>query len=237
MEVNQMEKKLTVQVWSDVICPWCWIAERRFQQALVKFAHRSQVDIVHRAYRLKFGEARRPVEEMLAKKFGPHVNPLQFLSQMEAVAAQDGLAYRLAGTCVGDTLDAHRVLKLAQKYGIEHPVLETFYRGYFSEHEDLLEKGTLVRLAQSAGLETSTVEALFAGDDFLAKIESDQSEAAQRGIMGVPYFLFGEKTSLKGAQPEDLMASTLARAWETESVLPEQSTDVHFCGPEGCTIP
>jgi predicted DsbA family dithiol-disulfide isomerase len=86
-----MEKKLTVQVWSDVICPWCWIAERSFQQALAKFAHRSEVDIVHRAYRLRLGETRRPVEEMLAKKFGTQVDPLQFLSQMEAVAAQDGL--------------------------------------------------------------------------------------------------------------------------------------------------
>jgi predicted DsbA family dithiol-disulfide isomerase len=232
-----MEKKLTVQVWSDVICPWCWIAERRFQQALAKFAHRSEVDIVHRAYRLKLGEARRPVEETLAKKFGPQVNPLQFLSQMEAVAAEDGLAYDLAGTWVGDTLDAHRVLKLARKYGIEHHVFETFYRGYFSEHQDLLDKGTLVRLAQGAGLEASRVEALFAGDDFLAEVESDQREAEQRGIMGVPYFLFGEKTSLKGAQPEDIMASTLARVWETESALPEQSTDAQLCGAEGCTIP
>ena len=232
-----MEEKLTVQVWSDVICPWCWIAERRFEQALAKFAHRSEVDIVHRAYRLKLGEARRPVEEMLAKKFGPHVNPLQFLSQMEGVAAQDGLAYHLAGTWVGDTLDAHRVLKLAQKYGIEHPVLETFYKGYFSEHEDLLDRGTLVRLAQTAGLEASTLEALFAGDDFLAEVESDQREAMQRRISGVPYFLFGEKTSLSGAQPESILASTLAHAWKRESVLPEQSTDAQVCGPDGCTIP
>jgi predicted DsbA family dithiol-disulfide isomerase len=232
-----MEKILTVQVWSDVICPWCWIAEHRFQQALAKFAHRSQVDVVHRAYRLKLGEARHPVEEMLMKKFGPRVNPLQFLSQMEGAAAQDGLDYHLAGTWVGDTTDAHRVVKLARKYGLQSSLLEIFYKGYLSEHEDLLDRGTLVRLAQTAGLEASTLEALFAGDDFLAEVESDQREAMQRRISGVPYFLFGEKTSLSGAQPENILASTLAHAWKTESVLPEQSTDAQVCGLEGCTIP
>jgi predicted DsbA family dithiol-disulfide isomerase len=232
-----MDKMLTVQIWSDVICPWCWIAERRLQQALAKFPHRAQVNVVHRAYRIKLHEARRPVEEMLAEKLGSRGDPLQFLSQIEAVAARDGLDYHLAGTCVGDTTDAHRVVKLARKFGVQSSLLEMLYRGYFTQHEDLLDRRTLLRLAQDAGIEGVAVEALFEGDDFLGEVEDDQREALQRGITGVPYFLFGESTFVGGAETETTLASTLALAWGASGVLPKVSTDAPACGADGCTIP
>jgi predicted DsbA family dithiol-disulfide isomerase len=230
-----MEPVLKVQIWSDLICPWCWIAEQRFERALSRFPHIDKVDVVFRAFRLMPGAAPSAVEETLAKKYGG--DPRKLLSKMEEIAAEDGLIYRLSGTLVGDTLDAHRVVKLAQSLGMQKSVLEKLYKSYFTDQASLFDRSTLITRAVEAGLDTQTVTTMLGGDDFVEDVHLDQSEAERRGIRGVPYFLFGDQTPLSGGQPEEAFATALAQAWQTSSSISANLTEAEVCGPDGCTVP
>lgn len=131
---------LTVEIWSDLICPWCWIGKRRFDEALARFAHADRVDVALRAYRLMPGQPVEPVEAMLAGKY--RMSPAQvdqMLRQVTDAAASVGLHYDLPGTLVGDTLDGHRLVKLAEATGRAHTLTERLYRAYFCEHGSLFE--------------------------------------------------------------------------------------------------
>ena len=143
---------LTVEIWSDLICPWCWIGKRRFDEALAAFAHADRVDVALRAYRLMPGQPVEPVEAMLAGKY--RMSPAQvdqMLRQVSDAAASVGLRYDLPGTLVGDTLDGHRLVKLAEATGRAHALTERLYRAYFCEHGSLFDHAELTELAVEAG--------------------------------------------------------------------------------------
>lgn len=228
---------LTVEIWSDLICPWCWIGKRRFDTALATFAHADRVDVVLRAYRLMPGEPVEPVEAMLAAKYRlspPQVE--QMLRQVTEAAASVGLRYDLPGTLVGDTLDAHRLVKLAETTGHAHALTERLYRAYFSEHGSLFDHGALAEFAVDAGLERTAAEAVLASNAYRDEVEADGARAAQIGGRGVPLFVFGGRYAVSGAQPADTFAQALEQAWQDGIVAPGE-TDAAACGPDGCALP
>lgn len=138
-----MTRALLVDVWSDVVCPWCWIGWTRLGKALRDSGHVDQVTVVPRAFRLMPGMPLRPTEEVVAARPPASEVPAVF-RQVEAMAASEGLTYRLAGTLTGDTLEAHRLFKLAQARGKGHEALERFYRGYLSEQASIFERQPVV---------------------------------------------------------------------------------------------
>ncbi|RAE05737.1 DsbA family oxidoreductase, partial [Burkholderia multivorans] len=171
---------LTVEIWSDLICPWCWIGKRRFDEALAAFAHADRVDVALRAYRLMPGQPVEPVEAMLAAKYRMSAAQVdQMLRQVTDAAASVGLRYDLPGTLVGDTLDAHRLVKLAEATGRAHALTERLYRAYFCEHGSLFDHTALADFAVEAGLERAAVEAALRGDAYRDEVEADGARAAQ----------------------------------------------------------
>jgi predicted DsbA family dithiol-disulfide isomerase len=211
---SDTKSKLTVEIWSDLVCPWCWIGLTRFRQALAKFEHGDGVELIHHSFRLAPGAAPEPVEIMLGKKYGlPLGAAEENLRRIEATAAADGLTYDLAGTFIGDTIDAHRLVKLAATRARGEAMVARFYRGYFSEHASLFDKDSLMQLAGEVGLDRDEAASVLAGDDFRAEVEADHHRLAELDGQGVPFFLIGGRFIVSGAQSADLFGRALQKAW------------------------
>ncbi|MBR8140788.1 DsbA family oxidoreductase [Burkholderia vietnamiensis] len=229
---------LTVEIWSDLICPWCWIGKRRFDDALAAFAHAQHVDVALRAYRLMPGQPVEPVEAMLADKYRMSAAQVdQMLRQVTDAAASVGLRYDLPGTLVGDTLDAHRLVKLAEATGRAHALTERLYRAYFCEHGSLFDHASLLDFAAEAGLERSAAEAVLRSDAYRGEVEADIARAAQIGGRGVPLFVFGGRYAVSGAQQADVFTQALEQAWRDGAIVELAGDDAAACGPDGCELP
>jgi len=212
---------LTVEIWSDVVCPWCYIGKRRFEAALARFAHRDEVEVTYRSFELDPEAPARHAgtgPERLAEKYGVSLEEAQAMNdRVTAIAAEDGLEYHLDIARGGNTFDAHRILHLAAAHGVQTEVKERLMHAYFTEGEPISDADTLVRLAASAGVPEAEARELLAGDRFTAEVRDDEQLGAQLGIRGVPFFVLGRRYGVSGAQPADVLIGALEQAWEETS--------------------
>ena len=235
-------KKLRVDVWSDIACPWCYVGKRRLEAALARFPHRENVEVVWRAFELD-PNAKRVLDsdihyaERLAKKYGASVPQAEgMIKRMVDVAADDGLDFHFEKIRPGNTLDAHRVLHLAAERGVQDAVKERLLRAYMTEGEAIGDRDTLARLAGEAGLDAGEVRAMLETDTFTREVRADEAEARAIGISGVPFFAFAGRYGVSGAQPADVLERVLEEAWaETpETTESEAFAEGAACGPDGC---
>lgn len=234
-----MERKLTIDVWSDVVCPWCAIGKRRLDAALAKFPHRDSVRVAWRAFELDPSAPRLQEGDnaaRLGRKYGRTRDQAEaMIRNVEQTAAQDGLEFDLLEARSGNTFDAHRLLKLAAERGVQGAVKERFFRGYMAEKEAIGDPDTLVRLASEAGLDAEEVRAVLASDRYAKEVREEEATARSLGINGVPFFVLGGRLAVSGAQPADVMLGALQQAWEALPAI--DAADVAegaTCGPEGC---
>lgn len=214
---------LTVEIWSDIVCPWCYIGKRRFEAALERFEHRGEVTVMWRSFELD-PEAARDVPgspaERLAGKYGMTLErALQLHAEMEERAVGEGLEYHLDQTKGGNSFDAHRMIHLAATYGHQAAAQERLFRAYFTEGESLGVWDTLVRLMEEIGVDGAEARESLRLDKFAEDVREDEALAQQLGIQGVPFFVFDRRYGLSGAQPADVMLTALERAWEEASSL------------------
>jgi len=207
---------IVVDIWSDIICPFCWIGKRQFEKALEGFPHRDQVRLTHRAFRLMPGQPVGPTSEMLQQKYGLTPDQAaQNQARVEAMAASVGLEYHLADTLSGDSLMAHRLIRFAGDHGAA--LLERLYRAHFTEGLSIFDREVLIRLSAEAGLgaevETGAVRAFLAGSDLTSEVEADQQAANLAGARGVPHFVFNYRYAVSGAQPPEVFRRALEAAW------------------------
>jgi predicted DsbA family dithiol-disulfide isomerase len=210
---------MRIDIWSDVVCPWCYVGKRRFERALDAFEDRAEVRVVHRSFQLDptrpKGETQKR-REMLMSKYhltAPQVEALD--RRMEQTAAADGLEYHMGDGVTGNTLDAHRLLHLAADRGRQDAALERFYRAYFTEGRSLFDEASLTALAVDAGLDEHDVRQVLAGDTYAADVAADIREAQALGANGVPFFVFDHRFGVSGAQAIDVFSQVLARARES----------------------
>ncbi len=212
------EMPLTVEIWSDVVCPWCYIGKRRFEAALEQFEHRDEVTVMWRSFELD-PEAPSAWEgssaEHLAAKYGMSVErALQLNAEMTERAAGDGLEYHLDRTRGGNTFDAHRMIHLAATYGHQAAAKERLMRAYFTEGEPISDRETLIRLVAELGVDADEARAALELDRFSEDVREDEALASQLGIQGVPFFVFERRYGVSGAQPPEVLLDVLQRAWE-----------------------
>jgi predicted DsbA family dithiol-disulfide isomerase len=211
-----MADRMLVEVWSDLVCPWCYLGKRRLEQALERFPHRDAVDIVWRSFELE-PDASTTAEsraDLLVTRYGMTPEAAaERDAQMTALAAEAGLEYRPDLLLLGNTFDAHRVLHAARAAGIQAAVNERLLRGYFTEGRALTDTDTLVELAAEAGLDAAATRAALADGSFAADVRADEREAQELGITGVPFFVLQRRYAVSGAQPADLMLQALERTW------------------------
>jgi len=206
---------MIIDVWSDVVCPWCFIGKRRLEKALEQFGHKEDVVIRHRAFQLQ-PDAKETVltKKHLSEKY--RVSPEQ-VKEMQAnvcaVADGEGLCYNLDDTLSGNTFDAHRVLLWAATIGKQDELLEAMYSSYFEKSRPLFSHEDLCAVAQSIGIPADDVKKLLNSDQFTNEVIADRDLASQLGATGVPFFVVDMKFGISGAQPLEAFVNTLESAW------------------------
>jgi predicted DsbA family dithiol-disulfide isomerase len=210
--------QLTVDIWSDVVCPWCYIGKRRFEAALAQFEHRDDVTVLWHSFELDpdappIAEGRSA--ERLAAKYGMTVEEAaRRQAEITTLAAQDGLTYDLAESRGGNTFDAHRIIHLAAEHGLGNAAMERLMQAYFSEREAIGDPDTLQRLAVEAGLPAEEVREVLEGERYADAVRADERAATQIGVRGVPFFVLGRKYGVSGAQPAEVLLQALQQAWD-----------------------
>ena len=208
---------MKVEIWSDVVCPWCYIGKRRIESALRQFEHRDDVEVTYRAFELNpHAEVDEgiPLDEGLARKFGVPVDEARAMNaRVTAAAAGDGLAYRLDIARPGNTFDAHRLIHMAQVEGRQGEMKERVMAAYFVEGRPIGNHHTLLELATDVGLDPERARALLDSDEFAAEVRADELEAAELGITGVPFFVIDRRYGVSGAQPAQVLGRALDQAW------------------------
>jgi predicted DsbA family dithiol-disulfide isomerase len=233
-----MKKTLTIDVWSDIVCPWCAVGKRRLEAALARFPHRDDVTVIWRAFEL---DPSAPAIQdgdnatRLARKLGRTKAQVEgMMQQLAETAAKDGLDFRLLTARSGNTFDGHRVLHLAAERGVQNAVKERFFRGYMTEGEAIGDREVLVRLASEAGLDAEEVRAVLASDRYAAEVREEEETARALGITGVPFFVLGGKYAVSGAQPADAILHALEQAWASLPAGDPAAQEGAACEPDGC---
>jgi len=209
---------LKVEIWSDVVCPWCYIGKRRFETALAGFDGAADVEVTWRSFQLNPEQprgARTTHDEYLRAKIGGSPEQVQVLNtRVTALAATEGLAYDFERYQVINTFDAHRVAHLGRVAGLGDAIQERLLRGQLVEGEVLDDPDTLVRLGEEVGLAGDEIRDVLATDRYAAEVIADIREAGVLGITGVPFFVIDRRYGISGAQPAELLlqALTMARA-------------------------
>jgi predicted DsbA family dithiol-disulfide isomerase len=233
---------MRIEIWSDVVCPWCYIGKRRLERALADFEHADETEVVWRSFQLDPGAPAEPTEravEMLARKYGQTPEGARAMQdQVEAVAAEEGLVYRLADTLHLNTVDAHRVLHLALREGgpaLQGRVKEALLEAYFVRARNVADPDVLTEVAVGAGLDAAAVADLLAGDAFTEDVWADAEQAGRYGATGVPFVVVDGRYGVSGAQPADVFGGVLRRAWEDAHPAVQVLAGGDVCGPDGCT--
>jgi predicted DsbA family dithiol-disulfide isomerase len=206
---------MLVEIWSDVICPWCYVGKRRFEHALALFDGRDDVEVVWRSFELDPNAPRGPIPlaDRLAQKFNvSHAEAVAMNERMTETAAGVGLQFRLDRAISGNTFDAHRVIQFAATKGLQGAVDERIKEAYFGEGAAISDRDTLVELAASAGLDADETREMLASDRFTDEVRDDERTAAGFGINGVPFFVLDRRLGVSGAQPAEVMLEALQQA-------------------------
>lgn len=212
---------MKVEIWSDVVCPWCYIGKRRFETALAQFEHAADVEVDWRSFQLNPDQpkgAREPLEESLARKMRTSVEQVrQMNTQVTALAAAEGLDYHFETYRVVNTFDAHRVMHLAKSRGLGSGAHERLLRAQLVEGEILEDHDTLVRLAAEVGVPSEETARVLATDEFADAVHEDISVARALGAGGVPFFVIDRRYGVSGAQPAELFLEALGTAYQEAS--------------------
>lgn len=210
-------KKLRIDVWSDLVCPWCAIGNRRLERALEQFPHRDQVEVVWHSFELD--PSAPAVHEgdhagHIADKFGrSRADAQAMIQRIIDLAAEDGLTLRLLDARGGNTFDAHRLLHFAAERGIEPAVRLRLFRGYMTEGQPIGDREVLLRLATEAGLPPDETRAVLHSERYADDVRDDEAAAQAIGIGGVPFFILAGRIGISGAQPVNLFTRALQQAW------------------------
>lgn len=235
---------MKIEVWSDFVCPFCYIGKRRLENAMKEFSHRDAITVEYKSYQLDPTAEYVPGEsfyETFSNKKGMPIDQVKAMNhQLKQQAAEVGLDYNFDDMKHANTFDAHRVAKLAAEQGKGKEMTERLLYAYFTESRLVSDHATLIELAEEVGLKKEDVEQVLKGDNYSKAVQTDIDLAGQIGVQGVPFFVFNEKYAVSGAQPPEVFSEVLEKVWEEENEKPVlQSLDpkkskTSYCTDEGC---
>lgn len=237
-----MENQLKVQIWSDVMCPFCYIGKRKIEEALTQFENKDSVNIEWKSFQLDPNFVSTPNETIvdhLAEKYRRDTDWAQgMVDNVTENAKQSGLEFHFEKAILANSLNAHRLMHLAKKHNQSNPVKELLFKAHFTEGKNVNDWNVLKEIGLEVGLEISEIEQLINSNEYTKEVLQDQQEAQSLGITGVPFFVFDHKYAVSGAQPTEAFLKTLQKAWEEgkfeTSIKIENTTATNSCTIEGC---
>lgn len=232
--------QMTVEIWSDIMCPFCYIGKRRFEAALQAFPHRDQVQVVWRSYQLDPDLKTDPsttVDQMLADKKGWTLEQAATMNaRVTAMAREAGLDYHLDRAVVANSLDAHRFSHLAAQHGVQDQAEEALFHAYFTDGKNTADHSVLAEIGEQLGISRTETEDMLRSDAFTAEVERDILRAQQIGVRGVPFFVLDSRYAVSGAQESSTFSGALQAAWDARGPVQVQGMDENNCGPDGCAV-
>lgn len=234
---------MKIEIWSDFVCPFCYIGKHLLDQAIETFNEKEQIELIYKSYELHpdaESNGNISMQEMIAGKMGISVEEAASMNErVKAHAASVGLDYQVDSMKQTNTLDAHRLLKYAETVGLASAYTARLFKAHFTESVFIGDNKNLLRLAEEAGLDRVQAEQILSSEAYLDDVRRDQLEGQTLGVRGVPFFVFNRKYAISGAQPLELFQETLERVWKEENHLPierlsEPNGDV--CTGDGCEI-
>ena len=232
---------MRIDIWSDVVCPWCAIGMSHLETALSAFEHSDEVEVVWRSFELDPGAPSvrsGDYVSLLARKYGASESGARaMVERMTRTAAESGLDFDLLHARPGNTFDAHRLVHLAADRGLQMQVKKRFFQGYLSEGAAIGDHDELERLAVDAGLDGGEVRTVLVSDAYAEAVRADEDAALRIGASAVPLFVVDRRLAVSGAQPPDVLLQVLRRAWDERAPVVVAATgDGNACGPEGCAV-
>jgi predicted DsbA family dithiol-disulfide isomerase len=205
-----------VEIWSDVVCPFCFIGKRRFEEALAQFPQRDQVRVTWRSFELDphaVKNSGRNIHEVLSMKYGRDLEwARQMTTNMTAQAAELGLDFRFDAVVPTNSFDAHRLAHLASQQGKQDEIHERLFSAYFTEGKDIAKHEILREIGRSVGLGDELIEPCLQSDQFKNEVRAEEDAAARLGLTGVPAFVFNKKYLVSGAQDPEIFLQVLERS-------------------------
>ena len=201
-----------IDVWSDVVCPWCFIGRRRLQKAIARIG--AEVTVKHRAFQLQPDlQETVPTKELLASKYRiSEVEVQSMQANVCSIADGEGLCYDLSETQSGNTRDAHRLLLWAESCGKQDELLELMYSSYFEKKQSLFSHQDLLSITDACGIKEDEARAILNSESYQAECDADIALARQLGITGVPFYAIDMRYGISGAQPDEVFFETLKEA-------------------------
>ncbi len=241
MTTDSLKHPMRIEIWTDIICPWCGIGQHRLDEALRQFPHADRVEVIHRSFQLDPDRPRartEPVKEMLQEAKGFSREQVEQMTRhVERIAEGDGLTpYVVGDNETGNTSWAHEFAAWATTHGKGDEAWALLFRAYFGEARSIFTVDALVELAGELGLNRTECRELLSSGRFRDQVISDQQEAAALGVRGVPFIAIDRKYAVSGAQPVSLLLDALGKAWSERAPGIEVVTDGEgeVCGVAGC---
>ena len=209
---------MIIEVWADVVCPWCFIGKRRLERAIAALPELPELEVVHRAFQLDPGAISEGglTVDLLASKYGLDAAGVgNMLGQVDSAGATEGLTMRLLETLRGNTAVAHQLILWAQQQGSGQALLEGIFSGYFENALPIFTLDELMPFVSAAGLDTEDAYEVITAGSYQSAVSADLEMAAQFGATGVPFFVFDRRFGISGAQPFEVFIETFANALES----------------------
>jgi protein disulfide-isomerase len=237
-----MENNLKIQIWSDVMCPYCYIGKRRIENALEKFEHKENVEIEWKSFELDANfpqQSNENIVDHLAKKYQKDTTwAKEMMDNMTQNAKNSGLDFHFEKAILANSHNAHRLLHLAKNHNLGDALKEQLLKAYLTDGKNINDLETLSLLGQQVGLNKEETETVLNSDTFSKEVKQDIATAREIGVQGVPFFVFDNKYAISGAQPVETFTQTLEKAWQegefTSTVQIINSQDGSSCGIDGC---
>lgn len=210
--------KMKIEIWSDVMCPFCYIGKKRFDTALEKFQHKDEVEVEWKSYQLNphlTTQTDKNINEYLAEHKGISIEEARSLNEhVTAMAAEVGLTYKMDEAVVANSFMAHRMTHFAKTKGKQSELEELLFKSYFTEGKNIDDLETLLQLGEEIGLDKNELKSILEGNQFAEDVQKDIYEAHQVGLKGVPFFVYNNQYGISGAQPKELFEQTLQQAYD-----------------------
>ena len=235
--------KMKVDVWSDIMCPFCYIGKRNYEAALEQFAHQNHVEIEWHSFQLdptipKKREVKENIYQYLADRKGiPYEQSKQLHQSVVEMAQKVGLSYNFEKAVIANSFDAHRLIQLAKTKGLGDAIEEQLFKGYFTDGVDFSNHQELMRIGKEIGLSEHEIVEVLESDKFSDEVLEDIHTAQSIGVRGVPFFVFNNKYAVSGAQPPAVFLDTLQKSFgewqEDKPFIDLERTEGPTCTPDG----